>query len=231
MSIGNTINDFISARELMMHDLHSRFSYDEFIELLYKDLEYIASVMMDGVETYIDMSETEISRQIYNNLKMKNYGAELDSDKNGNADISVISGSYKWISEAKIFGGANRYGFDHINEGFLQLTTRYSKGESHAYHGGLFIYIKPKGKNDTEKSVMDGWKAMIESNKYELNNLEIDGHHQNKRYLTTKHDHQVSGYPYVVKHIPICLLHLPEDKSGLKAEKYALARKEYRNNS
>ncbi|CAP02632.1 hypothetical protein ABSDF3363 [Acinetobacter baumannii SDF] len=48
--------------------------------------------------------------------------------------ITVRTEKYKWLAEAKIWS-SNSY----LNEGYLQLTERYSKGEKKNNHGGMFI--------------------------------------------------------------------------------------------
>ena len=223
----NSFNDFPEAQEYAMRAIAPRISYEKFVEKLYMDIDSILSLMMDGVGHLLDLDETGISFLIWTNLKSKNYDAQLDSDKNGNADISVTSDTYKWIAEAKIYGGKNNYGLNHIYQGFLQLSTRYSKCEANADCGGLFIFIKPRGRTETEKSIMDSWLNMLNNKKNEIKNLVLTPHSLNERSLFSEHDHVVSGYRYKVRHMPLCLLHLPEDKSGLDSKKYEEARIAY----
>jgi hypothetical protein len=223
----NSFNDFPEAEDYAMRAIAPRISYEKFIEKLYIDIDCIFSLMMDGVGHLLDLDETGISFVIWMNLRSKNYDAQLDSDKNGNADISVTYKNYKWIAESKIYGDKYTDPLGHLYQGFLQLTTRYSKCEANADCGGLFIFIKPRGRKETEKSIMDSWLNKLNSKRNELSNLILTAHSANDRSLYSEHDHMVSGYRYKVRHMPLCLLHLPEDKSGLDAKKYKAARVAY----
>ncbi len=88
----NSFNDFPEAQEYAMRAIAPRISYEKFVEKLYMDIDSILSLMMDGVGHLLDLDETGISFLIWTNLKSKNYDAQLDSDKNGNADISEDRG-------------------------------------------------------------------------------------------------------------------------------------------
>lgn len=222
-------NDIPEAQDLAIHNVASRSSYENFVEKLYFDLDCILSDMIDLTVHLLPMSETGISGWIWTNLRAKNYDAQLDSDKNGNADISVTQKPFKWIGEAKIFGGKDDYTNNYLFGGFKQLTTRYSKGESNATCGGMFIYIKNRGRVETEKAIMDGWKNYLSNKSEEIQDLKFSPCSINVRCLLTEHTHQVSGYPYQVRHMPLCLLHIPEDKSGKDAKKYQDEREQYEN--
>lgn len=225
----NSFNDFPYAEDLAIRNIASKLSYEDFISQLNEDIDLIVADMMDGVENFIDRNEKNISYHIYTNLKSKNYSAEYDSDKNGNADISVSAGSYEWLAEAKIFGGKNNYNTDYLYGGFKQLTTRYSKCQGNADCGAMFIYIHPRSADDSEKNVMDAWNSFLEGKKLELNQLCIIPHSGKDRSLYTQHIHGTSGYPYKVRHIPLCFFHLPEDKSGVNAKKYNETREKFLN--
>lgn len=222
-------NDLPEAQDLSLHNVASRSSYENFIDLLYNDLDCIFSDMIDGTEHLLPMGETGISWHIWSNLRAKNYDAQLDSDKNGNADISVTQKPFKWIGEAKIFGGKDNYGNPYLYGGYEQLTTRYSKGEANATCGGMLIYIKPRGREETERSVMLNWREYLKGKATEIQDLNFEDCSLNPRCLITSQTHHVSGYPYKVRHMPICLLHLPNDKSGREAKKYQEARESYEN--
>ena len=93
-------NDIPEAQDLAIHNVASRSSYENFVEKLYFDLDCILSDMIDLTVHLLPMSETGISGWIWTNLRAKNYDAQLDSDKNGNADISVTQKPFKWFGEA-----------------------------------------------------------------------------------------------------------------------------------
>lgn len=224
----NSLNDFPEAEDLAIRNIASKLSYEDFVNKLNEDIDLIIADMMDGVENFIDRNEKNISYHIYTNLKSKNYFAECDSDKNGNADISVSAGSYRWLAEAKIFGGKNNYNTEYLYGGFKQLTTRYSKCQGNADCGAMLIYIQPRSEDDCEKNVMDTWNNFLEAKKSELKQLCITPHSKRNRSLYTQHIHS-NGYEYTVRHIPLWFFHLPEDKSAIKAQKYNERRENFLN--
>jgi hypothetical protein len=222
-------NDIPEAEDFAIQNVASRSSYQNFIEKLYFDIDCIISDLIDLTETLLPMPETGISGIIWSNLRAKNYDAQLDSHKNGNADISVTQKPYKWICEAKIYGGEHNYNNNYLYGGYQQLTTRYSKAEVNATFGGMFIYIKPRGRVENETTIMSDWKKFLESKQNEITDLNIETCLQNEGCFVSQQTHVVGGRTYSVRHMPLCLLHLPEDKSGLDAKKYNDARLKYEN--
>ena len=83
-------------------------NYDDWIKVLYMDIDEVYSSCLDSTEIFMKLSETEISSMIGMGLKMRFYNVQVDSDKNGNADLSVQSGSFLWIGEAKIVNNSTK---------------------------------------------------------------------------------------------------------------------------
>lgn len=112
-------NDIPEAQDLAIHNVASRSSYENFVEKLYFDLDCILSDMIDLTVHLLPMSEKR-EYPVGSGLtsRAKNYDAQLDSDKNGNADISVTQKPFKWIGEAKIFGGKDDYTNNYLFGGF-----------------------------------------------------------------------------------------------------------------
>lgn len=205
-------NPLILARSLQVTWLESC-SYEDFLSQLYEDVDIACSCILEDVEKHLSLSETQISSSIWLYLKGRRiYHVEKDSDINGNVDITVRTEKYKWLAEAKIWS-SNSY----LNEGYLQLTERYSKGEKKNNHGGMFIYIKPESEQTNESTVIENWKAYLQETYagIELSDCELD----NSRFFS-KAKHSGTNHDYYIRHIPLTLLHIPRDKSGRTAQKY-----------
>lgn len=200
-------------------------NYDDWIKVLYMDIDEVYSSCLDSTEILQKLSETEISSIIGLGLRMRFYNVQVDSDKNGNADLSVQSGSFLWIGEAKIVNNSTPTDFAYLHGGLKQLITRYSKGQGNAVNGSLLIYIKPNSRFTNESNFMSQWITYLEEHE-----ITYVTHYQCSNKNTnsiTDHKHPVSGNNYSVRHMPLTLLHLPEDNSGKDAKKYAEQREYY----
>lgn len=121
-------------------------TYEEFIDVLYTDLDRIVSFLesMPHIFTRDRNGEDRISISIVINLKCMGYNASHGTLYGGNTDLLVRKNNYSWVGEAKIHSS-----YEYIYEGFLQLTTRYSSGTENGDQGGLLIYIYNKDANTT----------------------------------------------------------------------------------
>ena len=213
----------INAR---MHALrHSITNYDEWVDVLYKDIDEVFATCLDQVEILRSLKEPQISSIIGSYLGMRFYTVGIDADKNGNADLSVQSGSFRWIGEAKIISNDSNTDLNYLFGVLKQLLTRYSKGQGNALDGGMLIYIKPNSRFHGETDVLASWIQHVESN--EQSYLEQHPCPNKKTNIVSKHKHPVTKNPYAVRHMPLTLLHLPEDGSGLEAKKYEEERAQY----
>ena len=108
-------------------------TYDEFIEILYRDIDTVISQIQENPELRQKDSENRITIDIVTCLELLGYMASHDRKSGGHTDISVKKSTFLWIGEAKIYHGCK-----YLWGGFLQLTTRYSTGDSTQRHGGIF---------------------------------------------------------------------------------------------
>ena len=136
-------------------------TYEDFVELIYNEIDEITNDMLTAVEYYWGMNEVQISHNIWLGLKRSWPTAQKDSDNNGNADISITLGSFTWIAEAKIWGGPNKNGNTYLYGGYTQLTERYSKAQIGATAGAMLIFIKPNNKSHSEMKVMEKWQNYL----------------------------------------------------------------------
>jgi hypothetical protein len=180
-------------------------NYDDFIEVLYKDIDEIILLKEENPEFYqSDKSEDRLTVEIKNSLVHMGYDASHDEKVGGHADLVVRKKPYLWIGEAKIHSD-----YEYLWQGFQQLTTRYSTGDCNQKDGGLLIYIF--GKN--AKSVMKKWQIhLADKNLEECSCVPCP-----KRSLAffSSHVHDCSGEMFRVRHMPIALYFSPQDKSGL----------------
>lgn len=191
-------------------------TYEDFVELIYNEIDEITNDMLTAVEYYWGMTEVQISHNIWLGLKRSWPTAQKDSDNNGNADISITLGSFTWIAEAKIWGGPNKYGNTYLYGGYTQLTERYSKGQIGATAGAMLIFIKPNNKNHTEPKVMGNWGKYL-STKLGTELISLTPCKMKSSCTYSVQPHSGTEYNYTVRHIPITFLHLPRDGD---AEKY-----------
>lgn len=195
-------------------------SYQDFIELLYSDLDVILREIqasrkltvkkypkVDSDDTVFKVFEDDINTQIVRDLKLLNYDAVHDKFDNGHVDIHVeISGfPFKWLGESKIWKGVSK-----IEGGFKQLLEDYSTGEDNANCGGVLIYAVDTDHN-TNQMLKIWYNDLDEASKDTSRNQNLQGltlewpdHNKNIFYSNQIHPHSgLSGYR--VRH---CILNL-----------------------
>lgn len=178
-------------------------NYQEFIEALYFDIDKIVSRIQRNPELHKNDGEDRLSIEIVNQLDCYGYKASHDTSIGGHADIVVEKKDFIWIGEAKIHSS-----YDYLWEGFQQLCTRYSIGDSNQSEGGILIYIK----NKDAKSVMAKWQNHLVTKN--LDNLVCNSCQNRSLAFFSIHKHTRSGLSFKVRHIPVMLHHDPQDKSG-----------------
>lgn len=114
-------------------------NYEEFINTLYSDLDFIVGLIEADAKDYHDASEDELNRQIVRLLSARFYRASHDHDEGGHVDVRVTSrdGKYSWLAEAKLDKGPA-----YLKSGMHQLTERYARGTPNHNAGGFLVYIQ-----------------------------------------------------------------------------------------
>ncbi len=176
--------------------------YDDFVGVLYKDIDTIVAEMEENPEHYMKDSEDRLTIQIKISLRLMGYEANHDAKIGGHTDLSVKkpSQNWLWIGEAKLYGGPK-----YLMTGFKQLTTRYSPGNYNNNQGGMLIYIQKKD----AKMLMDKWGKMLVS---EGDISESFACGVNPLSFYSKHKHQRTGLDFTVRHIPFVLYFDPRDR-------------------
>jgi hypothetical protein len=138
-----------------------------------------------------------------NLLRSLGHEASHDTQIGGNADIVVRKNDFLWVGEAKIYSDNN-----YVWEGFQQLVTRYSTGDSNQENGGLLIYIF----KEDASSIMQKWQKYLI--KQSLPGFSLRPCKMRSLAFISTHKHERSGQPFHVRHIPVMLHFAPKDKSG-----------------
>ena len=142
-----------------------------------------------------------------NQLRCLGYDAEHDSEIGGHVDIVVRGSDFVWLGEAKIYRGNN-----YLWEGFQQLVTRYSIGDSNQENGGLLIYIR----DGNASSIMENWQNYLLEKS--LPNYSFRPCKMRSLAFISTHKHERSGQAFHVRHMPVMLQFSPKDKSGRRRE-------------
>jgi len=199
---------------LHMFRRHFAVKYEDFIDVLYDDLDIAISELELNPQLHRDDDEDKLSAHIISQLKMAGYNASLGTTGGGNKDITVIGNnpSWSWIGEAKIYRNIT-----NLHEGFLQLATRYRNVNPTKSCGSILAYIlRPNA-----AKLMLEWMNEVEKTQMELGNFTKYSCLRRKRLaFYSIHDHVASGLPFEVRHIGISLYFQPLDKSGRSAKKY-----------
>ncbi len=198
-------NDYLTSTLIR----HISCTYQQFIDLLYKDLDEIISLMQENPELYSRDSEDRSTISIVHSLKLKGYDASHESKIGGHADISVRGKSnHLWLGEAK-----NHSSYQHLFDGFQQLTTRYTTGQQYQDQGAVLIYIK---KTKKSADVISAWKKNLSER--EIENLKfIDSDVRKEHVFFTTHTCARTGRELTVRHIGICLYFQPRDQGAKTA--------------
>lgn len=193
-------------------------TYSIWINKIYQDLDIAISRMIDNTPSMLVLDETGLTAVLAMQMQAI-YQASAETFRNGNADISIEHKSFRWIGEAKIIESSAQSNLKYVNQGFLQLTTRYAKGQANATCGGMLIYIKPNKRCKGKKTVMQDWQGYL-TQKYPDSNMSLSNCTLNIDCFYSEHTHETAEDIYKVRHMPIVLHHKPQDSSGLKAKIY-----------
>jgi len=177
-------------------------TYEEFISVLYDDIDKIVARMEENPELLKNDSEDRLTIDIINQLRAMGYDASHETKIGGHADLVVKKPikNWLWIGEAKIHKD-----YAWLLKGFQQLTTRYTTGSNNNCQGSLLIYIR----NIDSKNVMDKWKTHL---KEKINDIKITPCPNNSLSFYSSHNHQRTGLEFKVRHIPLVLCFKPQDK-------------------
>lgn len=187
-------------------------TYTDFVNILKHDIDEIVMQMERNRQRFQNSSEDEMTFHISSMLNQLGYTATNGSQYGGSVDLTVqmVLKGWLWTAEAKIFTA-----LDKVNEGFLQLTTRYSPGSLEEAKAGMLIYILTKNAVDKMKT----WKSHLENSGNSSLITESCTSRPNLAFYSTQ-THDSSGLPLTIRHIGVALYFKPIDASGRTAKKY-----------
>lgn len=181
-------------------------NYSQFVDALYLDMDEIIAIIQENPELRKDDEENRLTIDIVNMLRTMGYQASHDMKIGGHTDISVRGkNNYLWIGEAKIHGA-----YDELLDGFKQLCTRYSTGDTRQNCGGMIIYIR----NIKAAAVVTEWRSRLSEEKLENYTAQECPALADMAFYSS-HIHERSGMPFHVRHVGVILRFDPKD--GVKA--------------
>lgn len=204
-------------------------SYEDFLDLLYDDIDYIIGQFSKTKNIYYQAMVTDnskngenlINADICDRLDMAGWDAIHDPNVNGHCDIVVTlpNTHYLWLGEGKV-----RKDKEYHYKGLKQLLHRYSTGQDEQTAGGLLIYITKT--NIDQKEITEAWENDIQdfdNQQLEIENIDKDEIPISKATsfmscpkssfaFYTNHKHPLSGLEYCVRHRTIDFRHQPKDQ-------------------
>jgi len=150
-------------------------TYDEFIDTLYADLDYIVGLIEADAKDFESAGEDELNREIVRLLQARFHQASHDHDEGGHVDVRVVSrsGKFSWLAEAKLDKGAA-----YLQKGVHQLADRYARGTPGHHCGGFLIYVQKSRCAERFKNWRDGFSQQTA----DFKNLSIDDCPQRTEY-------------------------------------------------
>ncbi len=148
------------------------------------------------------LGEDEITLQICEMLDMAGFQPTHDADIGGHCDI-VVKGKnlFLWLAEAK-----KHDGYDWLDKGFQQLSTRYSTGTMGQDHGEILVYCYTKD----ARAMLEKWREELEARNANVKTTDCSTGNALVFYST--HKHASSGLDFHVRHKAIALYWDPKDK-------------------
>jgi len=177
---------------------------DDLIRNLYKDIDKVIFQIQENPELRQDDNEDRLTIDIVNPLRNLGYDVSHETKIGGHVDIAVRKNDFLWLGEAKIYRDNN-----YLWEGFQQLVTRYSTGDSNQENGGLLIYII---RHEDASSIMQKWQNYLLEKS--LPGFSLRPCKMRSLAFISTHKHERSGQAFHVRHIPVMLHFDPKDKSG-----------------
>lgn len=175
-------------------------SHDERLEILEEALAQCYSNLVDTRGLNESRGEDELSMQVANMLSTAGISARHDRHINGHCDIVVdADNGFMWLGEAKVH---KDYGW--LDDGFLQLSTRYGTAMAGRDRGELIIYHRA----GDSLSVLEIWKSRLVAARPEVE-VCADIVEPNL-FFRTRHKCPNSGCTFHVRHAIIPLMHAPK---------------------
>lgn len=181
-------------------------SYEQFIKLLYQDIDKCIRSMEEDPAIRANDGEDRLSEDFKMFLRPIGYHVTHDEKIGGHCDLVVRHphNAYIWLGEAKIHNS-----YEYLKQGFNQLCTRYSLGTTNATQGGLLIYIRQQ----KAAKIITEWQTRLTECNLDDYSVQNCPTRPNLAFFST-HCHESSGLPFTVRHMAIVLHFDPQDKKS-----------------
>lgn len=177
-------------------------TYDDFINVLYRDLDAVIHKLQERKQLYFNATEDPITMYLVDLLDERGYTVAHDTKIGGHVDL-VVRGrdpSFLWLGEAKRDAGPA-----WLDKGLQQLSLRYSDGGHNRRHGGILIYCQGR----FAAKILKNWRDhLATTTQFEELSL-MDCSRTPDLAFVSVHIHDTSGLPYTVRHMAIGLYHNP----------------------
>lgn len=180
--------------------------YQEFIDIVNLAIDSCVNTMAKYPKELYEQSEDQLSIFMIGKLEGIGLRATHDTTSGGHCDIVIQEGNdLLWLGEAKRVTGKQNA---HIEDGYLQLFSRYATGLPSQDHGGLIIFCCC----ERIDQILESWKDHISVKRvgFELLNYDND-----RIELHSQELHPKTGRNYNIRHKPISIYWHPQEREKL----------------
>ena len=171
--------------------------YKSFVRALYGAIDKATLQLEGNTKHRSEDSEDRTTIEFCTALEMAGYSAKHDIQTGGHVDITVVSGKFSWLGEAKIFNAVTE-----MRSGYQQLTHRYANGAPDQAAGGMLAYIK----RANASKHMATWRKVVE-NEFKVTTLDCADRPGLAFYSESASPS--SGLTYCVRHMAVMLHYAP----------------------
>lgn len=126
--------------------------YDAWVEHIERALLHQVNLIAEKKHYLNSLSEDALSTVVQ--IALDNLVLDCSATVvNGNVDVVIAFGGYKWLGEAKIASDNTK-----IFHGYQQLTTRYATGQPGQTAGGMLLYCK----DERADGILNSWRAALD---------------------------------------------------------------------
>jgi hypothetical protein len=193
-------------------------SYDEFVDVLEEDLEFIILRMEANPQFFCNQLEDKITAEIGDRLRLLGYIVTGGAMQGGHTDliVSYDNPEWSWLAEAKWYESLEK-----LKEGYLQLSTRYRTANLDNCRAGILAYLRRSGAIDRleewKKTIIDfyNWPTLSldPDRKSEIVTIAPCFKNKNAAFLS-HHPHSSYQVRFPVRHRILRFHWVPDDKSA-----------------
>ncbi|TLP57487.1 hypothetical protein FEE96_19060 [Parasedimentitalea maritima] len=170
------------------------------VDALERIVEFSYNSLVRNRHLNQEQGEDELSVQIVEQLRVLAIQATHDTQTGGHCDVHVEGKDhFLWIGEAKVHGG-----YQWLEDGFQQLSTRYATGGYGQDHGEIIIYCR----NRVGLDVLNTWKERLKAVQHGIEIYEDKT--DTRLWFRSRHQCENSGLPFHIRHRLIPLYFAPK---------------------